>query len=114
MKSGVLYNDISDHFPVVNLLQIDSKITKKYEYIFTRTNTAKNIEKLNIELKNAKWDDVFIDENPDSAYDTFLSILASLINKCLPLKKVKGKITDNSEWLTKGILIYCVQKNNLF
>ena len=40
MKSGVLYNDISDHFPVFNLLQIDSKITKKYEYIFKRTNTA--------------------------------------------------------------------------
>ena len=74
MKYGVLYNDISDHFPVFNLLQIYSKITKKYEYIFKRTNTAKNIEKLNIELKNAKWDDVLIVENPDSAYDTFLSI----------------------------------------
>ena len=98
-----------------NLLQIDYKITEKYEYIFKRTNIAKNIEKLNIELKNSKWDDVFIDENPDSAYDTFLSILTSLINKCLPLKKVKQKIiTDKSEWLTKGILISCGQKNNLF
>ena len=48
-------------------------------------NTAKNIEKLNSELKNANWDDVFVDENPDSAYDTFLIILTSLINKCLPL-----------------------------
>ena len=44
----------------------------------------------------------------------FLSILTSLINKCLPLKKVKRKITDKSEWLTKGILISCVQKNNLY
>ena len=78
MTSGVLYNDISDHFPVFNLLQIDSKITKKYEYIFKRMNTARNIEKLNIELKNAKWDDVLIDENPDSAYDTFLSILTNV------------------------------------
>ena len=33
MKYGVMYNDISDHFPVFNLLEIDSKITKKYEYI---------------------------------------------------------------------------------
>ena len=41
MKYGVLYNDISDHFPVFNLLQIYSKITKKYEYIFNRMNTAK-------------------------------------------------------------------------
>ena len=65
-------------------------------------------------MKNANWDDVFVDENPDTAYDTFLSILTSLINKCLPLKKVKRKITDKSEWLTKGILISCVQKNNIF
>ena len=75
-------------------------------------NTAKNIEKLNSELKNANWDDVFVDENPDSAYDTFLSILTSLINKCLP--NDKRKITDKSEWLTKGIVVSCVQKNNLF
>ena len=114
IKSGVLYNDISDHFPVFNLLQINSKISKKYEYIFKRMNTVNNIEKLNTELKNANWDDVFVDENPDSAYDTFLSILTSFINKCLPLKKVKRKINDKSEWLTKGILISCVQKNNLF
>ena len=67
-------------------------------------NTAKNIEKLNTELKNANWDDVLIDENPDS----------QLINKCLPLKKIKRKMTDKSEWLTKGILISCVQKDNLF
>ena len=113
-KNDRLHNDISDHFPVFNLLQINSKTTKKYEYIFKRMNTAKNIETLNSELKNANWDDVFVDENPDSAHDTFLSILTSLINKCLPLKKGKRKISDKSEWLTKGILICCVQKNNLF
>ena len=75
-----------------NLLQINSKITKKYAYIFRRMNTAQNIEKLNSELKNANWDDVFGDENPDSAYDTFLSILTPLINKCLPLKKSNEKL----------------------
>ena len=40
IKSGVLYNDISDHFPVFNLLQINSKISKKYEHIFKRMNTV--------------------------------------------------------------------------
>ncbi len=88
----MLYNDISDHFPVFNVLQIDSKTTKTYEYIFKRMNTVKNIEKLNTELKNVNWDDVFIDENPDSTYDTFLSILTQLINKCLPLKKSNEKL----------------------
>ena len=111
---GVLYNDISDHFPVFNVLQIDAKTTKKYDCFFNRMNTAKNVEKLNTELKNENWDDVLIDENSYSAYDTFLSILTQLINTCLPLNKIKRKMTDKSEWLTKGILISCVQKNNLF
>ena len=30
------------------------------------------------------------------------------------IEKVKRKINDKSEWLTKGILISCVQKTNLF
>ena len=55
---------------------------------------------------------VFIDENPDSAYDTFC-ILTKLINKMFTIEKIKRNITDKIEWLTKGILIYCVQKNNL-
>ena len=46
IKSGVLYNDISDHFPVFNALQIDSKTTKKYEYIFKRMNTVKILKNL--------------------------------------------------------------------
>ena len=29
-------------------------------------------------------------------------------------EKIKRKSTDKREWLTKGILISCVQKNNLF
>ena len=41
IKSGVLYNEISDHFPVFNLIQIHSKITKKkYVYIFKRMNSV--------------------------------------------------------------------------
>ena len=57
-----------------------NKVSKWYENVAAislakRMNTVNNIEKLNTELKNANWDDVFVDENPDSAYDTFLSIL---------------------------------------
>ena len=46
IKSGVLYKDISDHFPGFNLLQINSKTTKKHAYIFKRMNTATYIETL--------------------------------------------------------------------
>ena len=46
ITSGVLYNDIYDHFSSFNLLQIYSKITKKkYEYLIKRMNTAKQIKK---------------------------------------------------------------------
>ena len=56
---------------------------------------------------------MYTDNDPCTAYDTFLNILESQIKKCLPLKKVKIK-ANKSYCLSKGILIYCRQKNVLF
>ena len=43
----------------------------------------------------------------------YINILESQIKECLPLKKIKIK-AYKSDWLSKGILISCRQKNVLF
>ena len=55
---------------------------------------------------------VYTDNDPCTAYDTFLNILESQIEECLPLKKIQ--IKAYSDWLSKGILIFCRQKHLLF
>ena len=47
--------------------------------------------------------------NPNTSYEIFIEILNSLIDECLPWKKLKVK-TETNEWLTKGILTSCKEK----
>ena len=75
--------------------------------------SSANISKLKTQLQTSNWEEVYKDQNPCTSYDSFLEILNTQMNECLPLKKFKVKIYK-SEWLTKGILISCRQKNHLF
>ena len=113
IKSGILYNDISDHFPVFNIYKLDWQNTKKYKSIFKRNTNLKNMTKLNTELKNANWARVYNELNPNTSYEIFIEILNSHIDECLPWKKLKVK-TETNEWLTKGILTSCKEKNRLY
>ena len=113
IKSGILYNDISDHFPVFNIYKLDWQNTKKYKSIFKRNTNLKNMTKLNTELKNANWARVYNELNPNTSYEIFIKILNSHIDECLPWKKLKVK-TETNEWLTKGILTSCKEKNHLY
>ena len=113
VKSGILYNDISDHFPVFNFYSMERSKREKYTTVYRRKARSDNINKLNIKLENLNWEEVYTDNDPCTAYDTFLNILESQIKECLPLKKIKIK-AYKSDWLSKGILISCRQKNLLF
>ena len=109
VTSGILYNDISDHFPVFNFYSMERSNREKYTTVYRRKASSENINKLNIKIQNLNWDEVYTDSDPCTAYDTFLNILESQIKECLPLKKIKIK-AYKSDWLSKGILISCKQK----
>ena len=108
VTSGILYNDISDHFPVFNFYSMERSKLEKYTTVHRLKASSENINKLNIKIQNLNWEEVYTDNDPCTAYDTFLNILESQIKECLPLKKIKIK-AYKSEWLSKGILIYCRQ-----
>ena len=112
VKSGILYNNISDHFPDFNFYSMEISKREKYTTVYRRKASSDNINTLNIKLENLNWEEVYTDNDPCTAYDTFLNILESQIKECLPLKKIKIK-ANKSDWLSKGILIYCRQKNVL-
>ena len=105
IKSGILYNDISDHFPIFTFYELGVKRENEYKIVYK--------SKLKTQLQTSNWEEVYKDQNNCSSYDTFLEILNTQMNECLPWKKIKMK-TCKSEWLTKIILISCRQKNHLF
>ena len=91
VTSGILYNDISDHFPVFNFYSMERSKREKYTTVYRRKASSENINKLNIKIQNLNWDEGYTDSDPCTAYDTFLNILESQIKECLPLKKIKIK-----------------------
>ena len=45
--------------------------------VYRRKASSENINKLNIKIQNFNWDEVYTDNDPCPAYDTFLNILES-------------------------------------
>ena len=97
------------HFPIFNIYKLGWQNTKKYKSIFKRDTKLNNITKLNTNLKNANWARVYNGLNPNTSYELLIEIPNSHIDECLPWKKeVKP---ETNEWLTKGILTSCKEKN---
>ena len=91
ITSGILYNDISYHFPIFNIYKLGWQNTKKYKSIFKRNTNLKNMNKLNINLINANCARVYNELNPNTSYEIFIEILNSHIDECLPWKKTQSK-----------------------
>ena len=75
IKSGILFNDISYHFPIFNIYKLGWQNTKKYKSIFKRNTNLNNMHELNINLKNANWARVYNELNPNNSYEIFIKIL---------------------------------------
>ena len=78
--SGILYKDISDHFPIFNIYKLGWQNTKKYKSIFKRNTNLKNMTKLNTELKNANWGRVYNELYPNTSYEIFIEIFIEIRN----------------------------------
>ena len=91
IHSGILYLDISDHFPVFNIYYI-CNIPRKaiYKILYRPCKSANNIAKLKAKLNHTNWDDVYNETDPDKSYNTFIN---KLFDECLPIKQTK--IRDN-------------------
>ena len=60
VTSGILYNEISDHFPVFNFYSMERSKREKYTTVYRRKASSDNIKKLNIKLQNLNWEEVYL------------------------------------------------------
>ena len=58
VTSGILYNDISDHFPVFNLYSMERSKREKFTTVYRRKASSENMNKLNIKIQNLNWEEV--------------------------------------------------------
>ena len=85
--SGILYESISDHFPIFTLFNTkpNKTFTSSKKQIQYRDNSAQNINALNNLLEQVNWDLITNNNNPETSYNNFILIFQSCYNKCIPL-----------------------------
>ena len=114
-SNGILYSDVSDHLPIFIISRQSLNITNKRRYVYQRKETKRNVDKLNTDLACERWTEVFLETDPNLAYDLFINKLLFLYNKNIPLVKTKkNKRKSRRPWITKGILHSLKTRNKLY
>ena len=113
LVSGVLINDISDHFPIVLFINLNLKSHQQHQPLKCRVINEKNLHWLSESLRAKDWDIIYHCTDPNTAYDRLANVITETIRLTLPLKSVK-RCSDQQPWLTKGLSISIKRKNKLY
>ena len=114
--SGILFIDISDHLPIFSLLPHNSVINTKPVKLTKRMVNSQTKKEFSKALDNCNWDNVLSNQNPNIAYDNFVSTYNQIYEKCFPVKvltRKKAKLSTKP-WITKGLLVSIKSKAKLY
>jgi hypothetical protein len=114
-NSGIVVNDVADHFGVFLTLshtykQTDSKLA------FKRVFSTNNINHFNNILQQVDFSDVIAESCPEASYDCFHRKFSEKFNIAFPLVKVKHNrnYIKKEKWITSGLLTSLRTKNKLY
>lgn len=117
--SGALITDITDHFPIFTLCykcKPDNN-KKQVTYAYRRRIDENALDKLNVILRNEKWEEVINSTNVNDSYGDFIRILFEKLDNICPATKIritKGRNDTLKPWFTKGLKNACKKKNALY
>ena len=100
--SGILYTDISDHFPVF-LIDYSNRKECHKTYFKTRLYSQSNMMAFSESLREHEWNNVLTTNDPQDAYSTFLNDYTNIYEKSFPLKSFKNGYKNRKPWLTQGL-----------
>ena len=110
---GILYSDISDHFPV---FYIDNTVCKaeSEEQILKRIYSSQNINKFMDALDTQDWTQVISCNDAQQSYTLFHTQFSLLYENCFPKRVIKRNYKNRKPWLTEGLKKSIRIKNSLF
>ena len=111
--SGILYTDVSDHFPVFhidfsNCMSVSNKTFKKRVYSTEKMNSFSNT------LCSKTWDHIIENNDVQSAYSMFHNDISDVYNACFPMKVFKCGYRNRKPWLSDGMKQRIKIKNKLY
>ena len=89
--NGIVLNDLSDHLPVFTYFGKETLTCGREKKILSRAISATNLEKFNENLSNTNWSLFIKEDDPNEAYNDFISEFSRIYEVCFPLKVIKGK-----------------------
>ena len=114
-RSGLLISDISDQLPIFSIHSInDVSLNYNQDPIVIRSKNPENSVRFLATLEETNWTSLEGYDDPNNAYNSFLTKYSETYNACFPLKKLAGKLKRkciNKPWLSKA-LIKCIKRKN--
>lgn len=100
MKTGIVYSDISDHFPVIMHVHFNLKKNKPI-LCCRRFYNEDSIENFKYALGNENWNDISNnpDGSPTTSYNLFIDKFTNVFNIHFPVKSFKPSSKKHQEML---------------
>ena len=111
--SGILYADISDHFPIFYIDHSGYTETTN-SYIKKRIYKEENMHRFSTEMRAKDWNQVLSDDDAQRAYTTFYNNIHETYNSCFPLREFKQGYKTRKPWLSEGMKSSIKIKNRLY
>ena len=111
--SGILYTDISDHFPIF-YIDYSCSIENVDSVVHRRVYSDENIAAFKTKLSEKNWNDVLSCDDVETAYSLFMKDFIDLYNESFPLKAFKKGYKTRKAWLSDGMKRSIKRKNKLF
>ncbi len=114
-QAGLIESDISDHLPVIVFTRKKLNKQKGFTLLSYRKYDKHVYEQITESLKNKDWN-ILLNDDLNTAYDTFLENVNQAIEEFAPLKskQVPMKWIKREAWITKGILISSRNREKLY
>lgn len=113
-KSGVVYSDITDHYPIIQCMNLNKNVPNLCTRRKVKVLSHKSLANLTQHLQTKRWDAVFNTTDPDCAYNSLISEINDSIDKTIPEKIIKQNAIQPKPWITNGILKSIRKKNTLY
>jgi exonuclease III len=119
LTPGILFNDITDHFPVFYFVNKDkhseTKNKSKNNYYTKRKITNITMTSFENELNQTNWNEVLNNSSADDSYDVFINKFTNLYDKHFPkVRKKINKRKENKPWISAGIIKSIKTRNKLY
>ena len=110
---GLLFTDISDHFPVF-IINKKIKCENINKTLISRDYCQNNIKHFLERIQQVSWDTGMNVDDTELAYNRFQKLFLEEYELCFPLKTMKVKYKNRKPWLTSGLKTSIKEKDRLY